>query len=458
MANWSKTTKNATFMQVRMLVAMAVGLVTSRITLQQLGVEDYGAYSLVWGVLTLIVFANTTVCNASIRFLSYDLVEKEIGTLKNTFAACRRAHLYVAIAVAIIAETIGLLYIWLWANLPEGRLPGVIAVFQISMITVVATILQSPYSSLLIAKERMDSYSAIEIVNVLLKLGLVCLLIVCSFDKLILLSSFYAILSVVIYFTYRLYCRNQFVEVTDASLMDKTKCHQILKFSATDLYGNACVSARDNGFVIIINAFFGVVYNTACNLATVVNRAFSGLASNVLYAFKPQITISYAANDFRQMSKLIGRSSFGSVSIMGVAVVIAISFMPFLLKLWLGEVPENAIVFTNLLLITGLVETIYNPLVTAIHSSGKIKALSFLNGTLYLINLPLIALIYAIGLPAYSAYFCLIAIDVVIWISTMIIFKKVLPDVAISNYLSAISFALLLSAVVAVIIYSFVLA
>ena len=456
MANWSKTTKNATFMQARMLVAMAVGLVTSRITLQQLGVEDYGAYSLVWGVLSLIVFANTTVCNASIRFLSYDLAENTIGKLKNTFAACRRAHLYVAIAVTIIAETIGLLYILLWANLPEGRLPAVIAVFQISIITVIATILQSPYSSLLIAKERMDSYSVIEIINVLLKLGLVYLLVICSFDKLILLSAFYASLAVVIYFTYRQYCRKLFVEVVNASLIDKTKCHEILKFSATDLYGNACVSVRDNGFVIIINSFFGVVYNTACNLATVVNRAFSGLASNVLYAFKPQITISFAANDFRQMSKLIGRSAFGSVSIMGVAVVIAISFMPFLLKLWLGEVPENAVIFTNLLLITGLVETIYNPLVTAIHSSGKIKALSFLNGSLYLLNIPIIALIYAFGLPAHTAYFCLIAIDVIIWISTILIFKKVLPDASLVQYFMAVSSALLLSAVVAVIINSFI--
>lgn len=440
-------------MQVRMLVAMAVGLVTSRITLQQLGVEDYGAYSLVWGVLTLIVFANTTVCNASIRFLSYDLAENAIGTIKNTFAACRRAHLYTAIVILTVAETAGLAYMIFIANIPDGRFSAVMAVYQISLIIVAATILQSPYSSLLIARERMDVYAGIEIFNVSLKLMLVYLLIVCNSDKLITLTVFYSALSLVVFCCYRYYCRKKFDEAKNVKYIDKAKCRGIIIFSAKDLYGNACVSVRDNGFVLVMNYFFGVAYNAACNIATVANRAFAGLASNVLFAYKPQITMSYARNDFREMSVLVGRSTFGSVAVMGFATAIAIQFMPALLKTWLGTVPDNAVIFTNLLLLTGFVETAFNPLVSAIHSSGEIKALSFLNGSLYLLNLPIMIGLFWLGLPAAAAYIGIIAMDIVIWFSTVIIARRVIPGMSLTNYFMSLIAAISISTAVGFIIH-----
>lgn len=441
----SKIGRNAAMMQVRMLVAMAVGLITSRVTLQQLGVEDYGAYSLVWGVLTLIVFANNTLCNASVRFLSVDLAGADASSLRNTFAACKRAHLIAAILIFVVAETAGLAHMLFAANLPASRFAAVMVVYQISLVTVVATILQSPYTSLLIAHEKMDVYATIEIVNVTLKLLLVYLLIICESDKLITITVFYALLSVVIYFCYRYYCVRKYDEARHAPLDDKSKCKAILKFSATDLYGNACVSVRDNGFVMIINYFFGVVYNAACNLATVANRALAGLAGYVLFAYKPQITMSYAKKDYQQMSFLVGRSTFGSVAIMGVATVVAISFMPSLLNFWLGVVPDNAVTFTNLLLITGMIETIFNPLVATIHASGKIKALSFLNGSLYLLTIPIIIGLFWCDLPAATAYLCIIAMDLIIWLSTIVIIKRVVPELRLQKYFEALVAAISIS-------------
>ena len=431
----NRVAKNAVMMQVRMLLAMAVGLVTSRITLQQLGFDDYGSYSLVWGILTLIVFANNTLTNASFRFLSYDNANEDKLVLHNTFAASKRAHLYAAIAIIFVAETIGLLYLIVWANIPVERVVAVNIAYQISLIIVAATVLQSPYCALLIAREKMNVYATIEIINVSLKLGLVYLLLLNGVDKLILLSGLYAALSVVVYFIYRIYCKKHFEEVCNSGNTDNNKCKEILRFSATDLYGNAAVSLRDNGFVLILNSFFGVVLNAACNIATVVNRAFSGLASNVLYAYKPQITMSYARSDYGEMSRLVGKSSFYSIITMGLTMSLAIAFMPSLLRIWLGNVPDNAVVFTQLLLVTGLIETVYNPLVSAIHASGKIKALSFLNGSLYLINLPIIIVLYLFGHPAYVAYICLIAVDIVIWVSTIFITKSVVPNLSISKYL-----------------------
>ena len=449
----SRVTKNAVLMQVRMLVAMVVGLVTSRVTLQQLGIDDYGAYSLVWGVLTLIVFANNTLCNASVRFLSVDLANSTTGAIKSTFSACRRAHLYTAIVILTVAETAGLAYMIFIANIPDGRFSAVMAVYQISLVIVAATILQSPYSSLLIARERMDVYAGIEIFNVSLKLMLVYLLIVCDSDKLITLTVFYAALSLVVFCCYRYYCRKKFDEAKNVKYIDKAKCRGIIIFSSKDLYGNACVSVRDNGFVLVMNYFFGVAYNAACNIATVANRAFAGLASNVLFAYKPQITMSYARNDFREMSVLVGRSTFGSVAVMGFATAIAIQFMPALLKTWLGTVPDNAVIFTNLLLLTGFVETAFNPLVSAIHSSGKIKALSFLNGSLYLLNLPIMIGLFWLGLPAAAAYIGIIAMDIVIWFSTVIIARRVIPGMSLTNYFMSLIAAMSISTAVGFIIH-----
>ncbi len=163
--------------------------------------------------------------------------------------------------------------------------------------------------------------------------------------------------------------------------------------------------------------------------------------------------MSYARNDFREMSVLVGRSTFGSVAVMGFATAIAIQFMPALLKTWLGTVPDNAVIFTNLLLLTGFVETAFNPLVSAIHSSGKIKALSFLNGSLYLLNLPIMIGLFWLGLPAAAAYIGIIAMDIVIWFSTVIIARRVIPGMSLTNYFMSLIAAISISSAVGFIIH-----
>ena len=145
------------------------------------------------------------------------------------------------------------------------------------------------------------------------------------------------------------------------------------------------------------------------------------------------------------MSFLVGRSTFGSVAIMGVATVVAISFMPSLLNFWLGVVPDNAVTFTNLLLITGMIETIFNPLVATIHASGKIKALSFLNGSLYLLTIPIIIGLFWCDLPAATAYLCIIAMDLIIWLSTIVIIKRVVPELRLQKYFEALVAAISIS-------------
>ena len=288
---------------IRMFISMIVGLYTSRIVLNVLGVEDYGIYGVVGGVVGMMSFLNASMSGATSRFLTFELGRGDNKRLADTFSSALIVHMGIALIVFVISETAGLWFMTHKLVIPVARISAAHWVFQLSIVSSMIGITQVPYNASIIAHEKMDVYAYVEILNVSLKLLIVYLLVISSFDKLILYAFLMFGVSVTIMMVYRVYCIRHFEESHFHWVWNKAIFKPLLSFSGWDLYGNACVSARFQGQAFLINMFHGLVYNAASSIATTVYGAIQGLSFNVMQAYRPQIIKQYSICNYSLMQK-----------------------------------------------------------------------------------------------------------------------------------------------------------
>lgn len=441
-SNNKRIAKNTIMLYIRMFISMLVGLYTSRVVLATLGVEDYGIYGVVGGVVAMMGFLNASMSGATSRFLTFELGRGDKDRLAKTFSSALIVHIAIAIIVFILAETVGLWFLCNKLNIPEGRMEAAHWVYQFSILATMLSITQVPYNATIIAHEKMDVYAYMEILNVSLKLLIVYLLCIGNFDKLILYASLMLAVSILIMMVYRIYAIRHFPEAHFHWIWDKTYLRPLLSFSGWDLYGNACVIARQQGTNFLINIFYGVVFNAASGIATTVQGTISGLAFNIILAFRPQIIKQYAKGNVEDMSKLVGNAVCFTTILFGCMSIPLLLETHYIMKAWLGVIPEKSEIFCQILLIAsflGLLNNIWN---TCIHATGKIKEISIFSGTFFLISLPIIYVVFQFKAPVESAYLVFILSIVFVNVSNLLIIKKEIPKLKLNfvflNYIKVI--------------------
>ncbi|MGM9839001.1 MAG: polysaccharide biosynthesis protein [Sodaliphilus sp.] len=442
MTSNKRIAKNTLMLYIRMFISMLVGLYTSRVVLATLGVEDYGIYGVVGGVVGMMGFLNASMSGATSRFLTFELGKGDKERLAKTFSSALIVHIGIAIVVLILAETVGLWFLSNKLNIPAERMQAAHWVYQLSILSAMFGITQVPYNAAIIAHEKMDVYAYVEILNVSLKLLIVYLLCIGNFDKLILYASLMLAVSILIMMVYRIYAIRQFPEAHFHWIWDKTYLRPLLSFSGWDLYGNACVIARQQGTNFLINIFYGVVFNAASGIATTVQGTISGLAFNIILAFRPQIIKQYAKGNVEEMSKLVGNAVCFTTILFGCMSIPLILETHYIMKAWLGVIPEKSEIFCQILLIAsflGLLNNIWN---TCIHATGKIKEISIFSGTFFLISLPIIYVVFQFKAPVESAYLVFILSIVFVNVSNLLIIKKKIPKLKLNfvflNYIKVI--------------------
>lgn len=263
MSSSKRLAKNTLMLYLRMFLMMGISLYTSRVVLMRLGVTDFGIYNVVGGAVALLGFLNTSMSGATSRFLTYDIGRGDYVHLKKVFSSAMQIHLAIAFIVVFIGEVVGVWFINTYLEIPSNRIYSANIVYQFAVFSAAIGIVQVPYSATLIAFERIDLYSWIEILNSFLKLGLVYVLSYSVFDKLETYSCLMFVVSVIICFIYRVSCKSRF----DIGRLDrkfyKNIIYPMLSFTGWDLYGNGCVVLRQQGTNILLNQFFGVLVNAA---------------------------------------------------------------------------------------------------------------------------------------------------------------------------------------------------
>lgn len=434
-----KIAKNAIMLTIRMVIVVLVGLYTSRIVFNALGVEDYGLYGLIGGIIGMTSFLNSSMAGATSRFITYELGIGNDENLKSVFSTSVVIHILIALIAIILGETFGL---WILNNklvIPDGSRFAANVVYQLSILSIVVNFTQVPYTAAIIAHEKMQIYAYFEIVNVLIKLGIAYLLLLSPSSRLILYSSLQLCATVISAAFYRYYCIKNFRESKFRMNIHRETAKKMFAFSGYDLYGSLSVMVYTQGVPIILNLFYGVISNAAASIATTISNILNGFSRSVIVAFKPQITIQYANKNFSAMEGVMQRSIQFTVLLFSVLSVPFLIETPRILSIWLGEVPKYSVVLIRLIILVTYIDYIIINLNSGIHATGNIKRISFISGSLYLVC-PFIAYIFMrFGSPVYTPYIVNGVLMLIVVVFAHIIIKKQIPEFAINKYVKTIS-------------------
>lgn len=423
-----RVAKNTILLYVRMILVIIVGLYTSRVVLDTLGVSDYGVYNVVGGVVAMLAFFNSALTAASQRFISYELGIGDTERLKKIFCTSVFTHATLAGVVFIIAETAGLWFVNTHLNIEPDRMTAANWVYQCSIFTFVLTILSVPYNSCIVAHEHMQAFAYVSIIEVVLKLLIVYLLFIINGDRLIVYSILVFLVALFIRITYGIYCKKHFQECTYKLIIDKQLFKEMFSFAGWSVVGNLGFSFKDQVSNIILNIFFGTLVNAARGVALQVNGIISNFSNNFMMAMNPQITKLYASGDIKSSIDFVytgSRYSFFLLLIIAVPVIINIDY---LLGLWLVSVPEYTSEFLTLALIAALINSMSISLVTALQATGNIKVFQITICIVMLCELPLAYLILKLGGQPYMAMYPTIAVTFIGLFARFIILKKMVPE------------------------------
>jgi conserved hypothetical transmembrane protein; putative transmembrane protein len=419
--------KNTFFLYVRMLIIMAISLYTSRVVLNMLGVEDFGLYNVIGGVVSFLAFLNSSMSVSVQRFLSFEMgqngSERKIAKI---FSMSLNIHLLIALLVFVILETVGLWFIKNEMNIAPDRMDAAIFVFHFSVLACCVNFVRVPYMALIIAYEKMEIYAYVSIVEAILKLLLVYLLVLGDFDRM----SFYSVLTFIatciLTLIYIICCRAKFKSSKYVYFWDKALFLKLTGFASWSALGELSWVATIQGVNIILNIFFGTIVNAARGISIQVNAAINSFVSNFQTAINPQIIKSYADNDLSTMLSFVYRGTrFSFYLILLVSLPLYFN-MDFVLRLWLHIVPDYTSEFCCLVIINILLDTLSNLFATVAKAYGKIRNYQMIVSFLLLLNFPVSYLVLALGASPVSVLYVYSTISVILLFVRILLVQRML--------------------------------
>lgn len=365
--------KNTLMLYIRMLITVVVSLYTSRIILQVLGVSDYGLYNVVGGVVASFSMLSAALTVGSERFLTYAMGERDEEKLKKTFSIALGLHLFLALILLFLAETIGLWFVYNYLNVPDGRMPATIWIYQFSVITFLINLIQVPFQSCLISHERMNMYAYMSIYDVVMKLLILFFIQIIPFDKLILYGAMILIVQLSSVIVYNHYCCKHFEECTWHIQTDKQLTLEMLSYTGWNLFGGSMGFLNGQGINILLNIFCGTIVNAARGLSMSINNIISQFVQNFQTAVNPQIVKQYAAKEYESLFQLVINNARLAEYLYLLIAIPAFIEIDFVLQVWLGEVPTYTAIFVQIILLQSALSPADYPIGMLIHASGKLK-------------------------------------------------------------------------------------
>lgn len=403
--NNRRIARNTLSLYFRTFITMIVGLYTGRVMLQALGVDNYGINNVVGGIVAMSTLITGTMSQAISRYITYTIGEGDRERLKTMFSTSVNAQIVMSLLAVMVLEIFGLWFLGSEASIPEGRMTAAHWVFQCSLVSLVISLVSSPYNALLVAHERMGIYAYTGIAEVTLKLAVVFLILASDGDRLILLSILNVLVGLVMYIFYSWYCGRHFEEARYRfRTFDKGLLRELTVFSGWNLMNNGAWVFATQGVNMLVNVFFGVAYNAARGIAQTVNSAVQSFVGNFTMAFSPQITKTYAAGDKDYAISLSNKGTRFSWLMMYIFIVPVCCEAETLLRIWLGSVPDYAPLFLRFAMFESLAVSSGQNLYRLIQADGHVKRYTIHAAIMAGMIFPLSWLLYSLGAPVWSAY------------------------------------------------------
>ena len=429
--NDGRLARNTIALYLRTALMLVINLYTSSVVLQVLGVDDFAIYSIIGNFVGTFTIITSTLTIATQRFITYEIGQGSETDIRRTFSTSLSLHLIIAILLVFLCEIIGMWYINTKMVVPLERIDAAQMVFHCSLIAMLFQFISIPYSSLIIAYEHMNAWAWISVAEVLLKLVGVLILptLPNGFDYLVWYAVFIVIAAIVVRITYSIYCRFKFPFCSYEWSLDRKQVREMSSFMGWNILGFGADIVSKQCITLLINAFFALAVSAARGIAIQVESNVTNFARQIVIAFNPQITKTFAANEKEVTVRLVrSGAKFGYFLFLFMALPLIIE-TPAILKLWLGEYPDYSVTFVRLSLISSLILSLTYTLDTTVLASGKIKWFQTLSALMLMMIFPLTYLLYRLGFPAYSCYLSAIAMTTV-----MLIIKAMIATRTLDGY------------------------
>lgn len=434
-----------------MLFLMLVSLYTSRIILNALGIEDYGVYNVVGGVVAMFGVLSGAVSVAIGRFITFELGRGDEERLKKVFSTSMNMLFIIIISILVLAESIGLWFLNSKMVFPEGRIDAANIVYQISLLTFITSIVNIPFNATIIAHEKMSAFAYISIFEALGKLLTAFLVVRTLYDKLIYYAITILVIAILTISIYIIYCKFHFKECKYSFEIDKDLFKEIFGLAGWESVGSLSIILKNQGNNVLINLFFGTVVNAAFGVASQVSNAIHGFITNFMMALNPQIIKSYAINDHNRLMSLIYKGARYSYYLMLLLSLPILLNTHNVLVLWLKIVPEHAETFVRLVLIYMLSETLSGTLKTAQTATGKIRTYKIIIGSINLTAIPISYVLLKIGAPPEVVYLTLIMLSNASLIVRIPLLKKMV-GISIRKFLKEVYLNVIVVSAISVVV------
>lgn len=380
-----------------MFLTVGVSLYTSRVILETLGVTDYGIYQSVGGIVGLLGFMTGALSVASSRYITYEIGRNNKELINKTFSSILTAYIIFALIIALFSETIGLWMVYNKLIIPPDKINQAIYAFQLSIVTTFFILTQIPYSSVIIANEKMSIYAYMSIFDVVAKLAIAYILNLYASDKLIVYSTMMLGVSVISILVYRIYCIKNYPETKYKFSLDLKILKPIFKFSSWNLLTSGTYALNHQGIILMLNMFFAPAVITARAISVQVSGAVEQFVSSFRSAVNPQIIKRFANNDEEGSKKLVLKSTTLSFFLMLIIIYPILFNAEDILKLWLKELPKYSLQFVQLVLIQSLLGVFNTSYYTALVAKGDIRMNAILSSALSFSQFPIVYLLFKIG-------------------------------------------------------------
>ena len=437
------------YLYIRMIIVLIVTLYTSRIILKTLGFEDFGIYNVVGSVVVFLSFLEQALTNATYRFLAYEIGTGNKEKLQRIYSMAINAHMLLALVLFVVMEIVGAWFVNNKLNIAPERLYAANWLFQFSLLIFCFGIIKTPFNSNIIAHEKMNFYAVISIIEVLLKLGAVYLLVISPIDKLITYVFFQFVVAGCVFVGYFIYCKIKLTDTKYIKYWSANILKEFISFSGWSLFVNGAVVTAQQSLSIFFNWFIGVIGNAALGIANQVSGSINMFVSNFTQAFNPQIIKSYAAQDYDKFNKLIFTTSKISYVLLLFIAVPAVANIDLVLKVWLGEYPDLAPAYIRAVILCYVFDSSQQPLMIAVHATGKIKIHQIIIGSIKLLSIPF--MYYSLKMTANGTFALLIwAGQNLVCACARIIYTHYLIHLNLKNYFYHVVLPILLFTILTV--------
>ena len=372
-ANNKRIAKNTMLLYFRMLLMILINLYTQRVILATLGVEDFGINNVVAGVITMLGFLTGSLSAASSRYITYDLGKGDMNVLKKTFGNILSIHLLIAVVVLLVGETVGLWFMTTQLQIPAERETAAFWVYQFSIFSFMLSVISAPYNAAIIAHEKMSAFAYISIAD----------------------------------------ARKHFMETHASLSFDRQLFKRLFAFAGWTMNGNLAVIGFTQGLNVLLNIFFGPAINAARGIAVQIQNVAQNFCVNFQMALNPQLTKSYAAEDYAHMHQLLKASSKYSFFLMLFISLPIMLEVPLILQWWLGIVPEHTVNFVRLILCYSMLYALANPMIVSVHATGRLKRFQIIEGSMLLTIVPIAyVLLKFTSVPPESVFIVHLVVEV----------------------------------------------